>query len=88
MKFPDSESTLAEETAARATELLQTIRPGDRVTILVPAGIGRSGVEYKPKTGKAVIVSPGYVALNMGGRFGTPGVATAENLISVRKARI
>lgn len=70
-----------------AAELLQTIRPGDRVTILVPAGIGRSGVEYKPKTGTARIISPGYVALNMGGRFGTPGVATAENLVSVRKAR-
>jgi hypothetical protein len=69
------------------SELLQTIRPGDRVTILVPSGIGRSGVEYKPKTGKAVIISDGYVALNMGGRFGTPGVATAENLVSVRKVK-
>jgi len=43
------------------------------------------GQEYKNKTGRAVIVSPGYVALNMGGRFGTPGVATPENIVSVKK---
>lgn len=67
--------------------LIDTIRPGDRVTILVPAGLGRNGQEYKEATGRAVIVSPGHVALNMGGRYGTPGVATARNLVSVRKAR-
>lgn len=67
--------------------LLASIRPGDRVTILVPNGFGRNGQEWKEATGRAVIISPGYVALNMGGRFGTPGVATEENLVSVRKAK-
>ena len=70
-----------------ATELLASIRPGDRVTILVPNGFGRNGQEWKQATGRATIVSPGYVALNMGGRFGTPGVATEENLVSVRKTK-
>lgn len=68
-------------------ELLASIRPGDRVTILVPNGFGRNGQEWKEATGRAVIVSPGHVALNMGGRFGTPGVATEENLVAVRKAK-
>lgn len=70
-----------------AAELLATIRPGDRVTIWIPAGLGRNGQEWKQATGTARIVSPGHVALNMGGRFGTPGVATESNLVSVRKAR-
>lgn len=68
-------------------ELLNTIRPGDKVTILVPNGIGRNGPEWKPKTGRAVMPGPHGWALNMGGRFGTPGVATPENLVAVRKAR-
>lgn len=67
-------------------ELLATIRPGDRVTVLVPSGMGRDGQEYRKQTGTARIISPGCVALNMGGRFGTPGVATADNLVSVRRA--
>jgi len=67
--------------------IIAQIRPGDRVTILVPAGMGRGGQEWKESTGRAVIVSPGHVALNMGGRHGTPGVATAQNVVSVRKAK-
>lgn len=70
-----------------AAEVMSTIRPGDRVTILIPAGRGMHGQEYREATGRAVIVSPGYVALNMGGRYGTPGVATEENLVRVKKAR-
>jgi predicted nucleic acid-binding Zn-ribbon protein len=68
-------------------QLLKSIRPGDRVTILVPAGRGRNGQEWKESTGRAVIVSEGHVALNMGGQHGTPGVATVENLVSVRHAK-
>jgi hypothetical protein len=67
--------------------LIDLIRPGDRVTIRVSNGIGRNGIEWKEKTGTAVIVSPGHVALNMGGRYGTPGVATEKNLVAVRPAR-
>jgi hypothetical protein len=70
-----------------ASALLASIRPGDRVTILVPNGFGRNGQEYKEASGRAVIVSPGHVALNMGGRYGTPGVATESNIVAVRKAK-
>jgi hypothetical protein len=67
--------------------LLTTIRVGDRVTILVPNGIGRHGLEWKEATGRAVMPGPAGWVLNLGGRFGTPGVATPENLVRVRKAR-
>jgi hypothetical protein len=61
------------------------IKAGDRVTILVPVGIGRNGIEYKEKTGRAVMKGPYGWALNMGGRHGTPGVATAKNIVRVEK---
>jgi len=70
------------------TNLLASIRPGDRVTIRVPNGIGRHGIEWKEATGRAVIVSADHVALNMGGRYGTPGVATVDNLVKVSKGRV
>lgn len=64
----------------------KSIRPGDRVTILVPAGIGRNGQEWKPTTGKAVMYSSnGGWVLNMGGKHGTPGIATEENTVRIRK---
>lgn len=63
--------------------MVANIRPGDRVTILVPSGIGMRGQEYSERTGRAVICSGTHVALNMGGRFGTPGVATPENIVRV-----
>lgn len=62
---------------------LKDVRAGDRVTILVPAGISREGQEWKPKTGRAVM--PGSVpdswVLDMGGAHGTPGVATPNNFV-------
>ncbi len=70
-----------------AEQLVASIRPGDRVTIFVHAGIGRNGPEKREATGRAVICSGTHAALNMGGRFGTPGVVTPENIVSVRKAR-
>jgi hypothetical protein len=69
------------------SELLHSIKPGDKVTILVHAGIGRNGPESKPRTGRAVMfnrVHDSWV-LNMGGRYGTPGIAQVCNLVSVRK---
>lgn len=66
-------------------ELVASIRPRDKVTILVPNGRGRNGVEYKEATGRAVICSGTHVALNMGGKYGTPGVATPENIVKVRR---
>lgn len=60
------------------------IRMGDRVTIKIPNGIGPNGVEYKESTGRAVIISNGHVALNMGGKHGTPQVATPENIVKIK----
>jgi hypothetical protein len=68
-------------------EILDSIKPGDRVTILVPAGIGRHGQEYKESTGRAVMRGPAGWVLNMGGRYGTPGIAGEDNTVRVRKAR-
>ena len=65
--------------------LLSQIKAGDRVTILVPNGIGRNGVEYKQSTGRAVMSGPAGWVLNMGGRYGTPGVATVTNLVDVKR---
>jgi hypothetical protein len=51
---------------------------------------GKIVQDWKESTGKAVIVTRQnytgpitHVALNMGGRFGTPGVATVENIVAV-----
>lgn len=63
------------------------IKHGDRVTILVPNGIGRNGVEYKERTGRAVMLGPAGWVLNMGGPYGTPGIASEENTVRVRKPR-
>lgn len=63
--------------------LVNAIRPGYRVTILVPAGIGRNGMEYTPRTGRAVMRGPAGWVLNMGGRYGTPRVATESNVVKV-----
>lgn len=62
-------------------EIISLCKPNDRVTILVPNGRGRNGIEWKEATGSAVICSGDRVALNMGGPHGTPGVATAENVV-------
>lgn len=68
-------------------KLVASIEPGDRVTTWVSAGIGLHGQEWKKATGTAVICSGTHAALNMGGKFGIPGVATPENIVSVKKAR-
>lgn len=72
----------------------QDIEVGDRVTILVHAGgVGRHA-EWREATGTAKIISPPHwegpiqtVALDMGGRYGRPGVATPENFVRVSKRR-
>lgn len=81
----NEEKALAAKTAN--TELLKSIKAGDRVTILVPNGIGRFGVEWKQATGRAVMLGTCGWVLNMGGRYGTPGVATEANLVSVKGKR-
>lgn len=68
--------------------LFDAIRPGTYVTILVPNGTGRNGVEYKEATGRAVMFGPGGWVLNMGGRHGTPGIATEENTTRVSNKKV
>lgn len=70
------------------TQFQSTIKNGDRVTILVPAGIGRNGVEWTQRTGKAVMYSSnGGWVLNMGGKHGTPGIATEENTVKIQRRK-
>ncbi len=66
------------------------IKPHDRVTILVPNGIGRNGQEWKEATGRVVMRSPsiGGWVLNMGGRYGTPGLASPENTVAINGKRM
>ena len=54
------------------------IRPGDRVTITNRFG--------QLRTGRAVMTGPAGFVLDMGGRHGTPDIATPENTVRVRKA--
>jgi len=60
-------------------KMFQAIRPGDRVTIVDRFGVRR--------VGRAVMKFPNHAVLNMGGKHGTPGIATAENVVNVRKAK-
>lgn len=68
---------------ANKRALLANLIPGDRVTILRPAGIGRNGQEWAEATGRVVMADRTNLTatLNMGGRYGTPGVATEANII-------
>lgn len=68
-------------------QLVASIRPGDRVTIRVPAGFGLNGQEWSERTGRAVICNGTHATINLGGRFGTPGVVTPKNVVSVRKSK-
>lgn len=76
-------------TTVRATEsMLSALRPGDRVTIRVPAGLsprnGRTEQDYAERTGRVVLKFAGHAVLNMGGANGTPGVATEDNIVRVK----
>jgi hypothetical protein len=53
-----------------------TIRPGCGVTIVTP--------QYQHRTGTAVMRGPYGWVLNLGGKHGTPGIATESNVIMVR----
>ncbi len=69
-------------------ELVRSIKVGDRVTIKVPNGIGPNGPEWKEATGKAVICSGTHATLNMGGKHGTPAVATPNNIVRIGTHRV
>lgn len=55
------------------------ITVGSRVTI-----VNRFGQE---RTGRAVMRGPYGWVLDMGGRYGTPGIATSENVTRVKKGK-
>lgn len=60
--------------------VVDSIRHGDRVTILTPQG--------QQRTGRAVMrSSSGGWVLNMGGPHGTPGLADERNIVHVRKSK-
>jgi hypothetical protein len=73
--------------------MVANLRPGDRVTILVPSGqhydysTGRTVQEWTEAHGRVVIAFGTHAALNMGGTYGKPGVATPENIVRYREAR-
>lgn len=70
-------------------ELLRSVRGGDRVVARFPAGlkvVGRRAVpEYSNRAGVAnpLLIFPSHVVINLGGRYGTPGVVDSSNLVSV-----
>jgi hypothetical protein len=58
-------------------KLVDTIRHGSKVTIITPHG--------NKLKGKAVMKSSGGGwVLNLGGKYGTPAIATDENTIAVK----
>jgi hypothetical protein len=61
-------------------KLIDSVRAGDQVTI-----VNRFGQQH---TGRAVMpcIAGGWV-LNMGGRYGTPGIANGDNTVKVGKGR-
>jgi hypothetical protein len=60
---------------SNAAALYATIRPNTRVTIRTPHGQTRQG--------RAVMRGPAGWVLNLGGRYGTPGIACEQNLVAV-----
>jgi len=55
---------------------METIRAGCRVTI-----VDRFGKQH---TGRAVMKGPHGWVLNLGGKYGTPGIASDVNVTNVR----
>lgn len=60
-----------------ADEVLQSIEPGDRVTIRNAQG--------REHSGRAQLVYDTHTVLDGGGAHGTPLIATASNIVRVTK---
>jgi hypothetical protein len=60
------------------SELFNSIRHGDRVTILTP--------QNQQISGKAVMKGPHGWVINLGGPHGRPGIASPENIVRVKKS--
>jgi hypothetical protein len=63
--------------ASEDSNLVDSIRAGDKVTI-----VDRFNKEH---SGRAVMKGPAGWVLNMGGRHGTPGIASEKNIVKVKK---
>jgi hypothetical protein len=68
-----------EQVAGDGQALYRSIRPGDRVTI-----VNRHGQE---SSGRAVMRGPSGWVLNMGGKHGTPAIASPENITDVKHGK-
>ena len=71
-----SEALAPRSSIGGTRSLVDAISPGSRVTI-----VDRFG---KQRTGRAVIRGPYGWVLNMGGKHGTPAIASDANTVSVR----
>lgn len=64
-------------------ELLAMVRPGAVVSAWFSNGLG----EKKVRVGKVnpLLIFPGsHVVIDLGGKHGTPGVVSADNIVSVK----
>ena len=59
--------------------MVLNVKHGDRVTIRDRFGKQRTG------TVNGLLIFPTHCVLNLGGRYGTPAVATSSNIVRVRK---
>lgn len=71
-----------------ARRLVAKIQPGDRnIIIRVPNGLNADGTtDWKEVKGRCVMASGTHAILNLGGEYGTPGVATPENIVKAPAA--
>lgn len=70
-----------------ALAIIAKAMPGNTVEYLRYAGMGRFGAEFKPARGRVVMARPGgspHLVLNIGGRYGTPAVVDAKNILSLK----
>lgn len=76
---PPSDASAAGPEPSSMSSVCDTIRPGDRVTIITTQGSRLSG--------RAVMRNRerGCWVLNLGGAHGTPGVADEENIVKVSR---
>ena len=72
--------------------LVKSLRGGDKVTALFHGGMklvgGRAVPEKVERTGKVnpLLIFPEHVVINLGGKYGTPGVVDASNIVRVKRA--
>lgn len=77
--YKDLDGLLARNPKANPGELFDKIRSGSRVAI-----VNRFGQVH---SGRAVMRGPAGWVLNMGGRYGTPDIATPQNVVRVTAGR-